>query len=804
LGQRFAAAFCWVGGLSPAESKRPKRSFSGYGRCGHLELGRAGLPEVETRRTPSMNHSESASTGTGIPDGITQDDVAQAIADLEQGQTDHRFRDSTGYDLLYDGKRYPPKAVIGLAARRLRGRHLDPNEFSGGADSKCFSVLRNLGYQIVAKALPPVPDGKRIWFENTKSAHEHGGPGWEFGTCLWSPSKDKGGKDWYKAMREVRKGDLVLNVCDKYLRGASYAKDSFVERTDEPPKPGQWAGMAPYYRIDLDGFTPTDSTLLLDDLLKQHREQVGQELEASAEREDYLRPPFQYFDTERTRLGFAQTYLTYCSAGLYDVIREWAQGNTPPSVTNTSKVRSEPSPVKKPRFWVISLGEGGRLWNKCQEQGVAAIGWDELGDLRNYADRDSIAQALRDRRGPDDPAPHNDSLACYDFVHSMGKGDYVVAKIGRNKVLGLGIVKGDYNYDPTRPEYYHVRKVDWIRALNLELPDGAMVPTKTLTDVTDYRAFVDFVTENLLEPAEALPTIPKSAEPFPIEAAMEGVFMPRSDFDAILESLRRKKNVVLQGAPGVGKTFLARRLAYALLGQKDPTRVAMVQFHQSYAYEDFVQGYRPKEGATGFYRQDGLFVDFCNRARTDISRPFVFVIDEINRGNLSKIFGELMMLIEGDKRGSEYAIRLTYSTAQDAPFSVPENVHLLGLMNTADRSLALVDYALRRRFNFFTLTPQFNSSAYRQHLSGLGAPAEVADKAIARMTALNEEICSDEANLGEGFAIGHSFFCPPTAPRDWSEWYLDVIRHEIGPLLREYWFDDPEKAQHQIGRLVAS
>jgi len=113
-----------------------------------------------------MNHSESASTGTGIPDGITQDDVAQAIADLEQGQTDHRFRDSTGYDLLYDGKRYPPKAVIGLAARRLRGRHLDPNEFSGGADSKCFSVLRNLGYQIVAKALPPIPDGKRIWFEN--------------------------------------------------------------------------------------------------------------------------------------------------------------------------------------------------------------------------------------------------------------------------------------------------------------------------------------------------------------------------------------------------------------------------------------------------------------------------------------------------------------------------------------------------------------------------------------------------------------------------------------------------------------
>src|SRR5262249_5834965 len=152
-----------------------------------------------------------------------------------------------------------------------------------------------------------------------------------------------------------------------------------------------------------------------------------------------------------------------------------------------------------------------------------------------------------------------------------------------------------------------------------------------------------------------------------------------------------------QGAPGVGKTFLAWHIAYGLLGQKDPDRVKMVQFHQSYAYEDFIQGYRPREGG-GFQRRDGLFFDFCNRARSDIERPYVFIIDEINRGNLSKIFGELMMLIEADKRGSEHAIRLTYSDTQDPSFSVPENVYLLGLMNTADRSLALVDYALRRRF----------------------------------------------------------------------------------------------------------
>jgi 5-methylcytosine-specific restriction protein B len=198
-----------------------------------------------------------------------------------------------------------------------------------------------------------------------------------------------------------------------------------------------------------------------------------------------------------------------------------------------------------------------------------------------------------------------------------------------------------------------------------------------------------------------------------------------------------------------------------------------------------------------------LFYDFCNRARSDIDRPYVFVIDEINRGNLSKIFGELMMLIEADKRGSEYAIRLTYADVQDPPFSVPENVHLLGLMNTADRSLALVDYALRRRFVFFTLSPQFASPGFRANLTALGAPDDVINRLIAHMTELNHDICADDRNLGDGFAIGHSFFCPPAVPPDWSIWYTDVIRHEIGPLLREYWFDDPDKAQQWTDQLLA-
>jgi len=654
----------------------------------------------------------------------------------------------------------------------------------------------------MASELPPLPEGARVWFENTKASHEHGGAGWEFGTCLWSPSRDGGGKDWYKAMREVRKGDLVINTCDKELRGISYAKGAFEERNDEPPLAGQWAGMAPYYRIDLERFTPLDHPIPIRDLLEQRRSEVRREIDATQTvgNDEHLRPPFQYIDPSRDRLGFAQTYLTYCPAGLYELVRHWTQSRQSPVTGTSLRLPTKQPPQDRTRFWAISVGEGGRLWNKCQEEHVVAIGWDMLGDLRRYADRDAIARALSSRRRPDEAAPHNDSLACYEFVHEMKPGDYVVAKVGRKKVLGVGRVNGDYKYDPTRNEYHNIRSVDWIRAGNLELPEAAWVPLKTLTDMTDVDIFTDFITDNLIEPPDPPSALPE-ADVFSIDAALDEVFMPRSDFESIVEALLRKKNVVLQGAPGVGKTFLAERIAYALLGYRDQTRVEMVQFHQSYAYEDFIQGFRPREGASGFHRQDGLFLDFCNRARSDLKRAYVFIIDEINRGNLSKIFGELLLLIESDKRGSRHAIRLTYANTQDPPFSVPENVHLLGLMNTADRSLALVDYALRRRFVFFNLVPQFESPAFRAHLARLGASDGFVDHLITRMTELNHDISADDANLGAGFALGHSFFCPSAPPPNWPRWYENIVAQEIGPLLREYWFDDPAKAKQRIERL---
>ncbi|SEP82200.1 AAA domain (dynein-related subfamily) [Devosia sp. YR412] len=277
---------------------------------------------------------------------------------------------------------------------------------------------------------------------------------------------------------------------------------------------------------------------------------------------------------------------------------------------------------------------------------------------------------------------------------------------------------------------------------------------------------------------------------YTLEDALEPLFMDKETAEELLILWRAKRNVVLQGPPGVGKSFAAHKFAYALMGEEDPSRVGFVQFHQSYAYEDFVEGYRPT--TSGFELRPGKFVEFCRQAEADPNRTYVFIIDEINRGNLSKILGELMLLIEGDKRSPKWAMSLASGRAQ---FHVPANVFLMGLMNTADRSLAVVDYALRRRFAFVDLAPNLDSPKFLTHLEKIGITRAVSETLISQIGRLNREIVGDTSNLGAGFAIGHSFFCgAPTAGETDRTWYNRIIRTEIVPLLREYWFDAPQKA----------
>ncbi|MBL8099086.1 MAG: AAA family ATPase [Anaerolineales bacterium] len=288
----------------------------------------------------------------------------------------------------------------------------------------------------------------------------------------------------------------------------------------------------------------------------------------------------------------------------------------------------------------------------------------------------------------------------------------------------------------------------------------------------------------------------KAKTPYGIENLIsDGVFLTESEITEILERLKTKKALILQGSPGVGKTFLAKKLGYALMQEIDLERLEMVQFHQSYSYDDFVRGYRP-DGNGSFNLKNGVFYEFCQKAVDNPDQEYVFIIDEINRGNLSQIFGELLMLIESDKRGLEHSISLVYHNKNENKFYIPSNLYIIGLMNLADRSLAMVDYALRRRFAFCTLHPQYESQIFKNWLIERKMNPQLVDLIIKRLSSLNQKIKEDNL-LGENYQIGHSFFCPKGD--DFSslneDWYKSIIKTEIIPLLKEYWFDNPKKAE---------
>ena len=398
----------------------------------------------------------------------------------------------------------------------------------------------------------------------------------------------------------------------------------------------------------------------------------------------------------------------------------------------------------------------------------------------DFYDRASSPDFLPGKRG---------SVWSY-FLYWVDPTKYVIARRLRRKDTGLVDDVGVAEGLPTGAEY--IKALKGIQKLGAEngftvLDVNRKSTTREMLGLLPLTVTDSYTIDNVLD---------------------EGVFLERDQLVRMERILRTKQSMVLQGPPGVGKTFIARKLAYVLMGTKAEKRITSVQFHQSYSYEDFVGGFRPsvKGDQMVFERQDGPFLEVCKKARANPEIDYVMLIDEINRGNLSRVFGELLMLIEADKRKPEFGVNLQHRREDDEKFFVPPNVYIIGTMNLADRSLTGMNVAMRRRFGFVDLKPQFGKPVFENWLRDeTEMPPEMRVQIITRMAALNASIAGD-ASLGLNYAVGHSFFCPPERgpAGGWEEWYETVVDYEIRPLLREYWFDAPDTANDHADKLLGN
>ena len=417
-----------------------------------------------------------------------------------------------------------------------------------------------------------------------------------------------------------------------------------------------------------------------------------------------------------------------------------------------------------------------------------------------------------------------------EFCNTIKKGDIVYVRASRKMLLGKCIVTSEY-FDGEKRNT-HCRKIKWThfgnwiypkRNDNLNLITNITEDHQLLSSLEDilheekdckdiscgefqnWRGVENFNYANLLyghlkEVSQEEPTIEKQivkgrtnivAAKYGKSDFLKEVFVNEDNYETLKNILLTKKNLVLQGAPGVGKTYSAKRLAYSIIGFKDDSKIELVQFHQNYSYEDFIMGYKPNNDG-GFDLKQGVFYKFCKKAEDDPDNSYFFIIDEINRGNLSKIFGELLMLIENDYRTT--SIKLAYS---DELFSVPNNLYIIGMMNTADRSLAMIDYALRRRFSFYEMNAGFDSDGFKKYQKKLNSKSF--DKVIDAIKNLNNTILKDDT-LGSGYCIGHSYFS------NWDSFdknrLENVVLYDVIPMLKEYWFDNGTKLKEESSKLL--
>ncbi|ULP37680.1 AAA family ATPase [Mycolicibacterium rufum] len=443
---------------------------------------------------------------------------------------------------------------------------------------------------------------------------------------------------------------------------------------------------------------------------------------------------------------------------------------------------SPPPGARVTKYWKVAPGARGRFWDECREGNYICVGWDEIGDLSLFDTEDdfktAFTAAYADEYNGNKSAITQKAKELWR-LREMSEGDKIIANRGTREILAVGkVTAAGYQYRSERREYHHTVNVEWNLGAGRVLDE----PVKRWATTTVAKIPATHV-ERLLNPNVVI----TEPDEDPTTTAEDE---PR--YTKWKKILDRKGQLIFYGPPGTGKTRAAKGFASWLLRQHSPnatteSHLTEVTFHASYAYEDFIEGFRPKAGETELKLElrDGIFKRVASEAASHPDELRIVIIDEINRADVPRVFGELMTVLEIGRRGQS----VTLPTSGER-LTVPENVVVLGTMNTADQSIRSLDAALRRRFGFIELMPD----------SDLLADTAIDELPLDQfLTELNQRIARE---AGRERQIGHSFFLDNGAPIEAAETFGEVIRSDIIPLLQEIAYDDYSQLKKFLGSAV--